>query len=88
MGRITFLHGKKSLPEDAERQEILEAMRQTREELHWARACFNDAKEPELVEACVFEMNALQARYSYLLRLAKEMQFEQDLTFRSSRAAE
>ena len=28
--------------------------------------------EPELVDACIFELNALQSRYNYLLRLVKE----------------
>lgn len=62
---------------DREKREILEAMRQTREELRQARAFFNDAREPELVEASVYEINALQARYAYFLRLAKELKCEE-----------
>ena len=33
---------------------------------------FNYVSEPELVEACVYEINALKARYNYLLRCIKE----------------
>jgi len=61
---------------EQDKREVLEAMRQTRVDLRNARAAFNIACEPELVEAAVFELNALQARYAYFLRLAKELQCE------------
>lgn len=34
---------------------------------------FNYVSEPELVEACVYEISALKARYNYLLRCIKEL---------------
>ena len=34
------------------------------------------AKDPDLIESYVFEINALQARYSYLLRRVKELDGE------------
>ena len=54
----------------------MEAMRKTRDDLRAARAAFNNACEPELVEAAVYEINALQARYAYFLRQARELQCE------------
>lgn len=36
----------------------------------------NAAKDPDLIESYVFEINALQARYSYLLRRVKELDGE------------
>ena len=33
---------------------------------------FNYVSEPELVEACVYEISALKSRYNYLLRCIKE----------------
>ena len=33
---------------------------------------FNYVSEPELVEACVYGISALKARYNYLLRCIKE----------------
>ena len=33
---------------------------------------FNYVSEPELVDACVYEISALKARYNYLLRCIKE----------------
>ncbi|MDR0382286.1 MAG: YaaL family protein [Oscillospiraceae bacterium] len=73
--------------EKQEQWEVLEAMRRTRQELCQARLNFNDARAPELVEASVYEINALQARYAYYLRLAREMRCEepQGLVFRSVR---
>ena len=62
---------------EEDKRDIIEAMRQTRTDLRNARAAFNNACEPELVEAAVYEINALQARYAYFLRLAKERQCEQ-----------
>ena len=41
-----------------------------------AYAGFNAAKDPDLIESYVFEINALQARYSYLLRRVKELDGE------------
>ena len=33
---------------------------------------FDQTTEPELVDACIYEINAAQSRYGYLLRLIKE----------------
>ena len=33
---------------------------------------FNWADDPDLIEACIFEINACKARYNYLLRQIKE----------------
>ena len=41
-------------------------------ELKAAYDKFNYVSEPELVEASVYEISALKARYSYLLRQIKE----------------
>lgn len=37
-----------------------------------ARSRFNMATENELIDQCVFELNALQSRYTYFLRLIRE----------------
>ena len=34
---------------------------------------FNHVTDPELVEASIYEINSLQARYNYLLRRAKAL---------------
>lgn len=56
-------------PSDAElRRELTEINRQLKE----AYDRFDYACEPELVEASIFEINALKAKYDYLLRCVKE----------------
>ena len=60
--------------EDPERRALLEGLGQTRALIAQAYAGFNAAGDPDLIESYVFEINALQARYSYLLRRVKELE--------------
>ena len=62
----------KTKPESAIKENLLRELEDTRFELDNARARFNMATEPELIEQCVYEMNALQSRYAYFLRLIRE----------------
>lgn len=59
-------------PVTDEAQELLDALKATKLALDMARLDFEYAREPELIEASVYEVNALQARYNYLLRRARE----------------
>lgn len=56
---------------EEERRQILEGMEQTRLELNQAYAQFNAYNDPDLVESCVFAINSLRSRYSYLIRRMK-----------------
>lgn len=47
---------------------LLEEYHDTLIQLRQLRAIFQQVTDPELVSACVYEMNALQQRYSYLLQ--------------------
>ena len=51
--------------------QLRQELHSTAQALHEAYEKFNYVSEPELVEACVYEISALKARYSYLLRCAK-----------------
>lgn len=53
--------------------ELEESLRQTRLDLAQAYALFNAADDGELVESYVYEIQALQTRYSYLLRRRKAL---------------
>ncbi len=55
----------------AEVLEIERSLQQTKILIAQAYAGFNSAADPELVESYVYEIQALQARYSYLLRQRK-----------------
>ena len=49
-------------------------MVQTRLELNQAYAQFNAHSDPDLVESCVFTINALRSRYSYFVRQMKQLE--------------
>ncbi len=74
------MNRKEKKEQTAANDEILRQMSLLTEQLRIARLQFNQAIEPEIVDACVFEMNALQARYNYYLRLAREMGLAQAYT--------
>ena len=61
-----------------ERDEELRALREglirTRTLINQAYVGFNGTGDPDLIESYVFEINSLQARYSYLLRRVKELE--------------
>lgn len=54
-------------------EELKEDIRLTAQALRSAYDRFNFVTEPELVESAIFEIRALNARYSYLLRRVKEI---------------
>ena len=57
---------------DSSLQSLFTDLSEMRFALSQAYERFNRAVEPELVDACVFEINAVQSRYNYLLRIIKE----------------
>ena len=57
---------------DASMQDLFSELRDTRGALSQAYARFNAVCAPELVAACVYEINAELSRYDYLLRQIKE----------------
>ena len=60
-------------PEEAEKQELIAAVRILREQHRLANLSFEYATEPEQVEASVYELKAIQARYDHLIKLAREI---------------
>ncbi len=59
--------------EDIERQALLSDIEDAISDIRYARNCFEEAKDPEMIEACIFEIKSAEARYSFLLRKAKLM---------------
>lgn len=57
-----------------ERQELTDSLRETRAALCRAYDGFNRAADKDLVESYVYEINALQRRYSYLLRQVRQLE--------------
>lgn len=62
---------RKELERQEERRQLIEGMRETRSQLNCAYAQFNSYSDPDLVDSCVYQINALQSRYSYFLRQMK-----------------
>ncbi len=71
--------------EELSRRELLGAIADVRRDMEVARNGFQNASEPELVDAAAFEIKALEARYSYLLRLAREEGCEVTAAFKTLR---
>ena len=58
----------------SERKELLESLAHTRVLINQAYVGFNSVKDRDLIESYVYEINALQSRYNYLLRRVKELE--------------
>ncbi len=54
-----------------ELQLLHEELRRTQRELSLAYDRFNEAREPELVEACIYEIKSINARFDFLYRSIK-----------------
>ena len=61
-------------PREEERQELLRELSRTRVLTNQAYSCFNQSSDQDLIESYVYEINALQARYNYLLRRIKQLE--------------
>lgn len=67
--RAATEHRKRKAQSDAA---LLEDYYTTLRQMRLARRAFEQAKDPEIISACVYEINALQERYVYLLRRLRE----------------
>ena len=74
LGSAAALRRKADARRGAERVELLETLASTRAQIQQAYSGFNNAKDSDLIESYVFEINALQSRYNYLLRRFKELE--------------
>lgn len=76
-----FLHQKMSTaPEKAkelQRKQLLEDYYRAREDLRRSRAAFEAVTDPELISACIYDLNAAQSRCSYLLQRLREIGMEE-----------
>jgi len=62
---------KQARPQD-ERERLLGDMREVRRQLEGNHAFFAMESDEDLLDAAIYQREALQARYRYLLRLARE----------------
>ena len=75
--RRRILRRRSEQPEENdERRQLMASMVQTRLELDQAYAQFNAHSDPDLVDSCVYTINALRSRYSYFIRQMKRLDEE------------
>ncbi|MEA4954479.1 MAG: DUF2508 family protein [Pseudoflavonifractor sp.] len=72
--RGRFWRKRSAAPDEDAAQMLEESLGATQVLIAQAYAGFNTAADPELVESYVYEIQALQARYSYLLRQRKALE--------------
>lgn len=75
---VRFGRRKADAQKEEERRQLMEGMKQTRDQLNYAYSQFNLYCDPDLVDACVYEINALQSRYSYFVRQVKQLDAPQE----------
>lgn len=54
--------------------ELQDNLLSVNEALKGAYVRFDNAVDPELIDACIYEINYLRSKYNYLLRCIKEQQ--------------
>jgi hypothetical protein len=61
-------------PSEREKTLLREQLRQAGLDVDNARSAFDMAVEPDLVAACIYELNAAKLRYSNLLKQLRSME--------------
>lgn len=70
-----FTFPRKSVTSNqSEQQDLLRTLAHTRVLINQAYTGFNNTQDDDLIDSYVYEINALQARYNYLLRRIKELE--------------
>ena len=69
-----FVLRRQEKEREGTRRILLDGLSQTRALIAQAYQGFNAVQDPDLIESYVYEINALQSRYSYLLRRLKELE--------------
>ena len=71
MANITqWFRRPQSVPDD--REQLLEDIREVRRQLEGIQSYFALETDEDLLEAAIYQREALEARHRYLLRLARE----------------
>lgn len=66
---IALFRKKRDLRSD----ELMYEIAKTQRELESAYQNFENVLDPDLIDSCIYEVNAIQHRYKFLLREAKKL---------------
>ncbi|MBQ7120348.1 MAG: DUF2508 family protein [Oscillospiraceae bacterium] len=64
---------KEETAQSCEKKKLLAEIEEALADIRYAKNCFEEAREPEIIEACIYEIKSAEARYNFLLRKAKLM---------------
>ena len=53
---------------------LLDDLQRTKSDLELANANFELVVEPDLIDSCIYQVNAAQIRYKFLLRRVKQLE--------------
>ncbi len=67
-----FQTAKKEKPQTTAYSLLLDDIEKARYDLALAYDNFENAMEPDLIDCCIYQVNALQMRYKFLLTKAKQ----------------
>ena len=68
----TVFDFNRETPERAREKHLINELDRALNALRVARTAFSEARDPDLIEALIFEMKTAEARYCFLLKKAKE----------------
>ncbi len=69
VGEIVLIFAKKKVPKD---NYLIDEINKTKIAMEAAYSNFQNVIDPDLIDSCIYELNAVQNRYKFLLRMAKE----------------
>ena len=72
MGIVLFGIVKNTSAPDAGYRLLLDDLNRTKNDLDFAYANFQNVVEPDLIDAYIYEVNAMQLKYKFLLRRLKQ----------------
>jgi hypothetical protein len=59
-----------------EDEQLVDSIRKARSDLERAESLFNETTSPEMIDCLSYDIMSAQARYSHLLKIARERNFE------------
>ena len=64
---------KENLPAVDNQKQLLQELKETQNALDTAYANLSYVVEPELIDCCIYELNAIQLRYKFILSQVKKV---------------
>lgn len=61
-------------PRELARENLMEELKKTQNAMDSAYSVFENATDPDLIDCAIYQINAIQLRYKYLLECAKQLE--------------